>query len=284
VFIRNAQEYVPSIVIAAYRLALATLVLSPFALARHRTELAGLQRNQSLLALLSGIFLALHFATWISSLEYTSVASSVVLVSTTPLWVALLAPVTLKERISRPIVIGMLLALVGSVIVILSDSCTWRGDGLICPTLSGLLSGRAFLGNILALCGAWMAAGYVIIGRRLRPELSLVGYIFVVYGVAALVLILVMLGVGQQPFGYPPTAYLWLLLLALIPQLLGHSSFNYALGYLPAAFVSISMLGEPIGSTILAYIFLDEKPTIAKIFGAILILAGITIASRNQRK
>lgn len=178
----------------------------------------------------------------------------------------------------------MLLALVGSVIVILSDSCTWRGDSLLCPTLGGLLSGRAFIGNILALCGAWMAAGYVIIGRRLRPELSLVGYIFVVYGVAALVLILVMLGMGQQPFGYPPTAYLWLLLLALIPQLLGHSSFNYALGYLPAAFVSISMLGEPIGSTILAYIFLDEKPTIVKIFGAILILAGITIASRNQRK
>jgi drug/metabolite transporter (DMT)-like permease len=284
VFIRNAQQYAPSLVIAAYRLTLATVILSPLALTRHRSELGSLKRNDRILALLSGIFLALHFATWISSLEYTSVASSVVLVSTTPLWVALLAPITLKEKITRSILIGMFLALIGSLVVILSDSCIWNGASLACPSLSGLLGGEAFIGNILALCGAWMAAGYVIIGRRMRSNLSLVGYVFIVYGIAALVLVFIMLSAGEQPFGYPPEAYLWFLLLALIPQLLGHSSFNWALGYLPAAYVSISMLGEPIGSTILAYIFLDEKPTLLKIFGAILILFGIFIASRSQKQ
>jgi drug/metabolite transporter (DMT)-like permease len=128
-----------------------------------------------------------------------------------------------------------------------------------------------------------MAAGYILIGRRLRQKLSLVGYIFVVYGIAALVLIIVMFAAGQKPFGYPSEAYLWMILIALVPQLLGHSSFNWALGYLSAAYVSISLLGEPIGSTILAYFLLDESPTALKIFGAILILVGIYLVSRSQR-
>jgi drug/metabolite transporter (DMT)-like permease len=133
IFIRYAQKEAHSLVIAAWRLSLATLVLAPFALTRRREELASLKHSDLGLALLSGVFLAVHFATWISSLAYTSVASSVVLVSTAPLWVALLSPITLKEPLARPVLLGMMLALVGGTVVSVSDTCTWSGAGFACP-------------------------------------------------------------------------------------------------------------------------------------------------------
>jgi drug/metabolite transporter (DMT)-like permease len=282
IFIRQAQAFAPSSVIAAYRLSIAALLLAPVALTRRRKELKALTRAELGLAITSGIFLAIHFATWISSLEYTTVTSSVVLVTTTPLWVALLAPLTIKEPLTRPVLIGMVLALAGGVVVGLSDACSWSTSGLACPPPADFFKQGAILGDLLALAGAWAAAGYILIGRRLRQGMSLIGYIFLVYGMAAVVLIGLMLAAGESPFGYPPQAYLWFALLAIVPQLLGHSSFNWALGYLSAAYVSISLLGEPIGSTILAYFLLDETPTLLKIFGAILILVGIYIASRKQ--
>jgi drug/metabolite transporter (DMT)-like permease len=134
---------------------------------------------------------------------------------------------------------------------------------------------------MLALAGAIAAAGYLLIGRSLRVRVSLVSYVFMVYGMAAIVLVAIMLTAGESPFGYPPVTYLWFLLLALIPQLIGHSTYNWALGYLSAAYVSIALLGEPIGSTFLAYLLLKEIPTPMKIIGAILILVGIYIASRT---
>ena len=284
VFIRYAQAYAPSLVIAAYRLTLAAIVLAPLTFFRHRGELRALGRREIALTLLSGFFLALHFATWITSLEYTTVASSVVFVTTTPLWVALLSPYILKEPLTRPILIGMAFALVGGVVVGLSDSCRWEAGGLLCPSLGDFVRGQAFLGDLLALVGAWMAAGYLLIGRHLRASMSLVPYVFAVYGAAALVLIAIMYASGQTPWGFAPAAYLWFVLLALVPQLLGHSTFNWALGFLPAAFVSITLLGEPIGSTILAYFLLDETPAALKIFGAILILAGIFTASQGEER
>lgn len=282
IFIRYAQAQAPSLVIAAYRLTLASLALAPLAITRHGRELRALRGREVALALLSGLLLALHFAAWITSLEYTSVASSVVLVSTTPLWVALLSPAILKEPLTRPILFGMGMALGGGVVVGLSDSCSWEGAGLACPPWSEFLRAEAFVGDLLALIGAWMACGYLLIGRRLRAGMSLIAYIFLVYGTAAAVLIALTLAAGQSLWGYPPLAYLWFVLLALVPQLLGHSTFNWALGYLPAAYVSITLLGEPIGSAILAYLLLDETPTVLKVFGAILILAGIYVASQTQ--
>jgi drug/metabolite transporter (DMT)-like permease len=284
IFIRFAQQDAPSLVIAAYRLALASVVLAPIAFVRYRGELIILTRRELALGLLSGFFLALHFATWITSLQYTTVASSVVLVTTTPLWVALFAPLFLREPITRLVIIGMLLALLGGAVVSLSDTCTWNHAFIICPPLSEFIKGKAFFGDFLALVGAWMAAGYIMIGRRLRAKLSLIPYIFIVYGMAAVVLIVIMFGAGESPIGYPPMIYLWLFALALIPQLLGHSTFNWALGYLPASIVSVTLLGEPIGSTILAYIILSESPTPLKIIGAVLILVGIYYASQNSDK
>jgi drug/metabolite transporter (DMT)-like permease len=292
IFIRFAQaDNVSSLVIAAWRLSLASLILAPLALLRHRAELRALNRRSLFLALLSGAFLATHFATWITSLEYTSVASSVVLVSTAPLWVAILAPITIREQVGRMVLMGMGLALVGVTIVGISDVCipplssagTFNSfPSLACPPLSEFFGGTAFLGDLLALVGALTVAGYLLIGRSLRENMSLVPYIFVVYGMAALILVVIALATGEPLFGYEPQTYLWFLLLALIPQLLGHSTYNWALGYLPASFVSVTLLGEPISSAILAYFILDEVPTALMIFGAILILIGIYIASRRQ--
>jgi drug/metabolite transporter (DMT)-like permease len=272
IFIRYAQASAPSLVIAAWRLGLATLVLTPIALTRRQGELRQLTRRDLGLALLSGLFLALHFAAWITSLEYTSVASSVVLVTTTPLWVSLASPLLLRERVSRWAWIGMAVALAGGIVIGLSDTgaaAAGAGKNLL-------------LGDFLALFGAWMAACYVVIGRRLRAKVSLISYTFLVYGMAALALLALMFATRQPPLGYPPQTYLWFLLLALIPQLLGHSSFNWALRYLSAAFVSIVLLGEPVGSIILAYFLLGETPAAIQLGGAALILIGIVVASKNN--
>jgi len=282
IFIRYAQKEAASLVIAAWRLTIASLILIPVAVSTHKQELSGLKRRELALALLSGIFLALHFATWITSLEFTTVASSVVLVSTIPLWVAILSPFTIKEPIRRAVLIGLVFALLGGVVVGISDTCSLTSAGLTCPKLGNFIQGRAFLGDILAILGAIMGAGYMLIGRRLRPKMSLVSYISLVYGMAAIVLIIIMFSAGEKPIGYSPQIYLWLILLAILPQLIGHSTFNWALGYLSAAYVSITLLGEPIGSTFLAYFILHEKPTPIKLMGGVLILVGIYIASRSE--
>jgi drug/metabolite transporter (DMT)-like permease len=285
IFIRLAQsEGAASIVIAAARLTLASLLLTPWALSRHRQDLRRLHGRDWLLALSAGIFLALHFASWISSLEYTTVASSVVLVSSTPLWVGLLAPLVLKERLDRKMVLGLLLALAGGIVVGLSDSCRWITGGLPCPSMADSLAGRAVWGDLLALGGAWMAAGYLLIGRSVRAKLELVPYIFIVYSMAAAILLLLMLVTGESPAGLPAPTYLWFLLLALFPQLVGHSSFNWALRYLPASFVAVTLLGEPIGSSLLAFLLFQEAPGPVKIGGAVLILSGIWLAARGSEK
>ncbi|HEY9151894.1 MAG TPA: DMT family transporter [Anaerolineales bacterium] len=282
IFIRFAQTDAPSLVIAALRLTFASLALAPLAWTRHRAELKALTRRELLLGLLSGLFLAIHFATWISSLEYTTVASSVVFVSTGPLWVALLSPFFLREPLTRPVLIGMSFALVGGIIIGLADACSWN-SGIVCPSLSQVLHGRMLFGNFLALVGAWMVAGYFMIGRKLRVKMSLVPYIFLVYGMASVCLLIIVLVVRENLFGYHWLTYVWILLLALVPQLIGHSTYNWALAYLSAAFVAVMTLGEPIGSSILAYFILQETPTVIVIAGGVLILIGIYLSTRGSK-
>jgi drug/metabolite transporter (DMT)-like permease len=274
ILIRFARQTgVPALVVAAYRLTFATIILSPIVLRRHAAELKQLARRDWTAAIFSGAFLALHFATWISSLDYTTVTSSVVLVSTGPIWVALASWLVLRERLSRPIVIGLIVTVIGGFIVGLSDS---KGFGV---------SGTQLWGDFLALAGAWFVAGYLLIGRQLRNRMSLIAYIYIVYGTAAVFLIgLALLSGGSfvsTPNGesYPPIAFLWLILLAILPQLLGHSSYNYALRYLPTTYVAIVTLAEPIGTSILAFGLLHEVPPPLTIIGAAIILIGIGIAS-----
>ncbi len=275
ILIRLAQEQdTPSLVVAAGRLVVASVVLTPIALRGHRAEIRALRPIDVGLAILAGAVLGLHFASWISSLEYTSVVNSVVLVTTNPLWVAVMAPLFLKEKLGYWTIVGLVLAIGGGVLVAVS------GESGSPPTRS-----EPLLGNGLALIGAIMAATYFVIGRQLRAHLSVIPYIWLVYTTAAFILTVAVLliGDGEAITGLSGAAVLWVLLLGLIPQLVGHSSFNYALGFLPAAYVSLIVLGEPIGSGLLAIIFLDEWPILLQLLGSALILAGIAVATREQQ-
>jgi drug/metabolite transporter (DMT)-like permease len=272
VLIRFAQEQAGSLAIAAYRLGFATLIVLPVLLLRYRAEVSRYTTLQVRLIVLSGIFLALHFATWITSLEFTTVASSVVLVQTTPLLVAVLSPLTLKESITRFLLIGLVVSTIGTVVIGLGDICV----GGQCP---GLLSGSALKGDALAFAGAVAGAGYVLVGRRVRREISLIPYIGIAYGTAALVLAIWAVGAGQEMTGFSRQTWLWMALLAVFPQLIAHSTYNWALRYLAAATVSLALLGEPVASTLLAYLYLDETPTMLRIFGGMLVLTGIGLAT-----
>lgn len=272
IFIRYAQgEGLPSLIIAAGRLTLAALLLTPFALRAHRAELAALQRGDLLLGAASGFFLAIHFATWIASLEYTSVLISVVFVSTSPLWVALLELFFLKVRLGALVWVGLVIALVGGVAIGAASGLSDVGSSPV-------------LGGGLALAGAVAIAVYLVIGRKLRAKLSLLPYIWVVYGFAALFLIAFVTLAGLPITGYSPNGLIWIVLLALVPQLVGHSSFNYALRYLPATFISIATQMEPIASAALALIIFREQPTEVQIIGSLAILAGVTLAIWGQNR
>lgn len=278
ILIRFARQAgVPALMVAAYRLSIATLVLTPIVLRRHTAELKRLTQRDWLAALASGVFLALHFATWVSSLDYTTVTSSVVLVTTGPIWVALASWLFLREKLSRPIVVGLIVSVAGGIIVGLSDSA---GFGL---------AGSQLWGDFLALAGAWFVAGYLLIGRQLRDRMSLIAYIFIVYGSAAVMLIVLGLASGASftadaaGVPYQSIGLVWLILMALFPQLLGHSSYNYALRFLPTTYVAVVALAEPVGTSILAFFLLNELPPLLTLLGAAVILIGIAIASWPDR-
>lgn len=260
----------PPLAIAAWRMTFATLLLAGPAWFTARDEFRRLTRTDLWLALIAGVFLAAHFATWITSLSLTSVASSVALVSTYPLFAALLSVFFLKERPAPIGWLGLAITMIGSVLIALADTSGGSADSL--------------LGDALALTGGAMGAGYFLIGRRLRAKLSLLTYITLTYGAAALVLIAIALVANTPLVGYPPSVYALFLLLAIVPQLIGHSAFNWALRYLSATFVTVTIVGEPIGATLLALLLFGEQPTWLKIAAIALILVGIVMTSRSEGK
>ena len=265
IFIRLAEA--PSLVIAAYRMGLASLVVIPLALARSRNELRRLSRQEVLLALASGAFLALHFGLWIASLSYTSVATSVIMVTTTPIFVAIVSYFIFHEKLGKQTGIGIAISVAGSALIGYGN---WK------------LGAGSLFGGILALLGALAVVGYLIIGRRLMRSISLLSYISLAYGSAAALLILASLAAGHSLTGYSNQTHLMLGLLALVPQLIGHSSVNWALRFISATLVTIAVLGEPVGATTLAFFILKEPPMVSEIIGGILILSGIFIAFRKS--
>ena len=280
IFSRLSQEEAPSLIIASVRLFVASIILLPVVMINGRDEFKKINRKIIYLFLLAGLFLSMHFASWISSLEYTSVASSVVLVTTTPLWVALFSPIFLKEKNNPKIWIGISIAIMGSVVVSMSQTCSFDpGFFMKCTGLKELFSTDSFFGNILALIGAWMIAGYIIIGRKLRNKFTLAFYVFCVYSIAAVILIIWSVILGYSFTGYSGMIYFWMILLGIIPQLIGHSTFNWALGHIPASLVSIVFMAEPMGTIILAFIFLQEIPKLGEILGGLLIILGIFLVS-----
>lgn len=286
-FAGDPPNNVPAMAIAAWRVALAALLLLPVTVLAAARQPGGLRsaggldplrsggRRGALLAALSGALLALHFAAWITSLSLTSVASSVTLVTTTPIWVAIGGALFLGERPSRLQLAGILVATAGAAGLALLDAAP-EGRARYTP-------GEALVGDLLALVGALGASGYFLIGRRLRATIPVAVYAQVVYGIAGACLVAAALVLGTPLVGHPPGAYLWLVLLALGPQLVGHTSLNWVLRYLTPAAVAAVVLAEPIGSMVLAYAFLGESLTLAKALGAAVILAGIYIVAREER-
>jgi len=265
IFARLAEA--PPFVIAAYRVGLASLILAPFAWWRARGELLSLTAKDLGLAALAGLFLALHFGTWISSLQYTSVANSVMLVNTNPLWVGLLTPVISKDRVSRLTKLGIALSVVGGVIIGAGDFVTGAG---------------ALFGDLLALAGSVCAACYLLLGRTLRRKLTLLAYVMICYGSAAVILWATVLAFRIPVAGFSGRTYAAFAGMALISQIIGHSSYNWALRWFSTSLIAVSLLGEPIGATILAYLLFAEGLTWAKAAGGLLILSAIYLAGRGE--
>ncbi len=261
---------VPALVVAAYRLTLAALTLVPIAgidLCRGKTKLA--PRDWIWVAG-AGVCLALHFTFWIASLRYTSVASSVVLVTLNPLFLALAGYVLWGERFTLGLGLGIGLALVGSVGVAWHDA----------QEVGSLQTGSALWGDGLALCGAVLASAYLLLGRLARPRLPLGTYVGMVYALAALFLVGGCFLMGLPLWGYSGETYLLLLLLALIPKVVGHTILNWTLAYLSPTLVALAILGEPVGAKLLAFVFLGESLSWFQALGALLVLEGV---ARGQR-
>lgn len=267
VFIRLADA--PPLVIATYRLVIASGVLIPLTLVRSGKTLKKLSRSDVLLILLSSVFIALHFALWITSLSYTTIASSVVIVTSHPVFVAIISYFLWGERLNRLTILGIVVALVGVVFI------NYGGF---------TLNPRAIIGDLMALLAALSMGAYLIIGRQIRGRISILPYLASIYAGAALLLLVASLSSGQALFGYSGTTYTMLFLLALVPQLIGHSSLNLAVRLMPVTTVSVGILGEPVIAIALGYAILGEGITTIEILGSLLTLGGIFIVMRYKAK
>ena len=252
---------VPSVLVAASRLGFASLILLPLGW-RHRHAVG---RHQPALVLAAGLCLALHFVSWIASLRYTSVASSVILVTLTPLLLVPAGYLMWGERPTRRLGLGIGLAIGGSVCI------AWNDFQLSPP--------QALYGDLLALGGAVMMAAYLVCGRLVRPSVPLPLYAGLVYACAALCLWAVCLLSPVSILGYTGSAYLILLLLGLGPQLIGHTVVNWALAYLSPTIVAVILLAEPVGASLLAWLWLGESVSWLQGGGGALILTGIGLVN-----
>ena len=264
-FIRLADA--PPLVIATYRLAIASIILIPIAAIKSRRSLPQLSRQDILLILLSSVFVALHFGLWITSLSYTSIASSVVLVTAHPAFVAVISYFLWGERLNKLTIGGIVVAFIGVIFI----------------NYSGLTFGsQAIVGNLLALIGGFAMGAYLIVGRQLRARIDILSYLTILYTCSAVILLVATVLSGHSLFGYSPTTYLMLVLLALVPQLIGHTSINLAVRLIPVIFVSVAILGEPVGATLLGSLILGEIPTANEIVGGLFILGGIFLVMRRR--
>jgi len=254
----------PPVTVATYRVTLAALLIAPWCAFRNRSTPLHWNGRVVALTLSSGAFLALHFIFWISSLSLTSVASSATLVSTAPLFVALFSFLFLNEKPSKKLQFGIFCAAAGSALLAGHDYS---------------FSAEALTGDLLAVLGAIMASGYLIAGRFARQYLGLCAYTASAYGTAALILLPASLLTETPLSGFSGKTYFFLLLLALIPQLIGHTAFNWTLRFLSPTRVAILVLGEPLGATVLAYLFLAETLTIGKFAGLAILGSGILVSA-----
>lgn len=250
----------PSLVIAGYRLGFTVLMLIPFVFRNKKEELKSIDRKSLITCLVSGVFLALHFATWITSIKYTSIASSTVLVNTHTVFIIAGTWFILKEKVSNKVFLSMGITLAGSIIISLGDHS---------------MGSNVLYGDMLAILGAFFVAGYMMIGRIVRQRLSVTTYTFLVYSSCTLTLLLLAMITGTSLYPYPMEEWLIFIALAIFCTILGHSIFNWALEYINPTFLSTAILGEPVFATLWALILFHEVPALWQIGGSLLIIFGI---------
>ncbi len=267
IFIRLADA--PPLTVAAYRMGIAAAVVLALSAITSRHHLTAIQRSDGLLLIASGLFLAVHFALWITSLSHTSVASSVLFVTTTPVFVAIAGHLYLGDRLRWLTVIAVIVSIVGGVIIAAGD---WvEGE-------------RHLYGDALALAGAVAVAGYMLVGRRVRSTIRTLPYITVVYTIAAAALLIGAIVTGSPMLGLPLESYFWMVVAALVPQVIGHSLINWALGYWPAVNVSLAVRAEPLLAAAVAIPVLGEIPAWTVLPGGALLLIGVYLAIRGEAR
>lgn len=278
ILIRLAQREAGSVSIAAWRLVFAS-GLAWFAVLLGKKEIKLPQKRGSLALLgLAGLALAVHFASWISSLEYSSITTSTVLVNTQPLWVAMLSPLMLRERVPKAFYLGLFIAFLGGTILAMGGSCAFQSGRISCD-FGGVLAGKdPRLGIALAILGALMGAVYFLIGRKVGAGMDTFVYTAIVYSLSAFALLAFALALRQPLWRFSISTWTLLFGMAVIPQTLGHSVLNHALKFLPAMLVSLALLAEPVGTSLLAVALLKEIPAPSEVIGGVLILFGVIYA------
>jgi drug/metabolite transporter (DMT)-like permease len=267
ILVRQADA--PALIIAAYRLTLASIPMGALALWQQRRAPEPVTRDTIGPLALSGALLAAHFGFWIAALQQTSVVTAVVLMAMQPLIVGIAAPLLLREPVERRIWLALAVALTGTVAMAAEDA----GEGF-----------GTVAGDLYAVLGGVFAAGYLMVGRYARPATSFVRYVGVVYPIAAVFLLASALLAGDPFTGYSTKTLVMIGLLALGPQLIGHSAINWSLAYLPVMIVAMAILAEPVGSTALAALILDERPSGIELAGGALVLVGVYLALRPERE
>ncbi len=264
---------VPAIIISSYRLLIASLILVSYAKLK-KISIKTKTGRDLIIAIISGLFLSLHFITWIASIKYTSIASSVTLVATSPVFVIIISFLLFGERPSLITLIATVVAILGTALIAYSDKNIASSSQYPAP----------LFGDFLALLGAFAVSIYFISGSHLRKYMQTFQYITLVYSSAALFTTIFAL-LSSKPFtGYRTASYIYMILMAVVPQLFGHTSFNWALKHLKASAVAISVLGEPIGATILAYIFFHQTVSQLKLLGMAIVILSIAVSIKTSRQ
>ncbi|MDI7744269.1 DMT family transporter [Lysinibacillus fusiformis] len=249
-------------VIAFYRLLFSVLIMSPIFFYKYIPEIKELNKRDWIFSSIAGVFLAFHFILWFESLNYTSVASSTVLVTLQPLFAFIGTYFFFKEKLSFKTILSGIIAIIGSFLI------SW-GDFKV--------SGSALYGDLLALIACALITGYLLFGQDVRKRVSLITYTMVVYTCSTICLFFYVLIKGESFGPYSPMTWVWFLLLAIIPNLLGHTLFNWAVKWVSTNVISVAVLFEPIGAAILAYFVFTEKLIATQIIGGIIVIVGVLL-------
>lgn len=267
IFVKFAEA--PAGIIAFYRLLFSVLILLPIFLYKYVGELKGITKKDWIFSTVAGVFLAFHFILWFESLNYTSVASSTVLVTLQPLFAFIGTYVFFKEKITIKAVLCGAIAIFGSFII------SW-GDFRI--------SGMALYGDILALIACALVTAYLLFGQEVRKRLSLITYTFIVYGISTITLFIYVVAMKYPLTGYSNSDWLWFFLLAVVSTLLGHSLFNWSIKWISTNVISMSILFEPVGASVLAFYLLNESITLTQFIGGSIVILSIAVYLRDNRK